>query len=81
MKIVDTKKEPKRVKFSEISKMGGNVFYWEDRENVFMTIFDCHIGGHNLSKYCNAICLANGDLVWFDCDDLVCPIEAEIVLK
>jgi hypothetical protein len=77
MKIVDTQQETKFLKFDEVT--GGNVFYQIERGNLFMA-FEYPVCSSEGEDH-NAISLVNGDLVWFDCDELVCPIEAEIVLK
>ena len=77
MKIVDTQKKVKLLKFDEVS--GGNVFYHGERENLFMA-FEYPVCSSEGEDH-NAISLVNGDLVWFDCDEMVCPIEAELVLK
>lgn len=77
MKVIDTKKEDRLLKFDEMA--GGDVFYYGERENLFMILeFSvCATQG----EYFNAISLVNGDLVWFDCDELVHSVEAELVLK
>ena len=80
MKIVDTRVEPKSFTFAEISGTGGNVFYEGERENVFMTL-EYPVCSPAEGEDYNAISLVNGDLVWFDCDDFVYPITAELVLK
>ena len=80
MKIVDTRVEPKKLIFAEISGTGGNVFYLDERENVFMTL-EYPVCSPAEGEDYNAISLVNGDLVWFDCDEFVYPISAELVLK
>ena len=84
MKIVDTRVEPKSFTFAEIAGTGGNVFYCGQRENLFMTLeypVCAPAGSPADGEDSNAISLVNGDLVWFDCDEFVYPITAEIVLK
>ena len=77
MRVVDTKKENKLLKFDETT--GGDVFYYGERENLFMTL-EYSVCVSQGECY-NAISLVNGDLIWFDCEDLVCPIEVELILK
>lgn len=80
MKTVDTKAEPKWVNFRDMS--GGELFYLfylEERPNVFMVLSEPIVSEDKTTF--NAVSLANGDLVEFEGWDVVCPIEAELVLK